>query len=192
MDKEGESSALKGCRAVLTCRVANFSDSPRIPVYTLGLLSKTSQKQLIKLYGERAVNKLNYNADRLQEQINQSSHLQDLVELPLLLEIICFVSDDPNHRDLPSSRAHLYNRAISKMLDRAQRHQNTMMTNMLRPVTLDEKRFALEQAAFDLFMDARFQDVDDKQMRQPIVEALRKIGERGCPGCERNCTRHIY
>ncbi|MFN7929366.1 MAG: hypothetical protein U0Y68_15755, partial [Blastocatellia bacterium] len=162
---------------VITCRTLNFESyqgyfsRQEIPVFRLGELSRGQQEEYINAYPTEFPQR--FDRQKLLQQLQTASQMQPLAAVPLLLSIICLVVDDPQGVQLPARRSELYDKAITKLLQRSRGGAS------LSDVAAADKKLALAHAALELFIGAdRELQFDRSRLRCALSNGLRATGHR--------------
>lgn len=114
------------CPVVMTCRSVSYETyqqaCPGLDVFLLGGLNHGARDLLIERFPARDPDWRQTKAHALISELNRLPQMQPLAANPLLLSILCWVVDDGAERlTLPATRGELYDRAINKFLQRADR-----------------------------------------------------------------------
>jgi HEAT repeat protein len=162
--------AFDKCPTIITCRTVSFEQHSAaygdFQVATLDGLDDRSRDAYIKAYPKLHPHK--FHADRLIEQLNRQPAMRPLAANPLLLNLLCYVVDDPLGVELPATRGELYDLALTRLVDR----NRGISAGYPSTVSTATKRWILERTALELFAGAEgehHRPMDEDQ----VLRALR-------------------
>ena len=168
-------SEFPNCPTFVTCRSVSFekykSVCGELPVFMLLGLSGEARCRLIESYP--AENAGRYDPERLKEELRSHSVMWELASNALILTLICYLVDDPEGLELPTTRAKLYEGVVEKLLSR--RRVEVEYPQGIRP-PLFRKVELLERAVFGLFAAGRLLTFTEEELARHLEEALREKG----------------
>lgn len=173
-----ELSAYPKCPVAVSCRTVSYdrfeTHFPDFSIFKLAGLQTQQRNAYIAKYP--AENIESYSPSHLIEQLERSPQMEALATNPLLLSILCFVTDS-THKGAPlPRRTDLYAALIRKLLNNPKRDE--IPYSPAAP-TLETKCTILARVALSLFLqhgDDRRLVFTEKELQQEIREASRIEG----------------
>jgi len=141
-----------------------------LPVFMLPGLSEEARDRLIGSYP--AENPDKYDSERVKYELRSHSVMWELASNPLILTLICYLVDDPEGLELPTTRAKLYEGVFKKLLGRSR----VQVKYPGEPPGVDEKMAVLERAAFGLFEAGRLLTFKRRELVEQMKTALKEEG----------------
>jgi HEAT repeat protein/energy-coupling factor transporter ATP-binding protein EcfA2 len=159
----------KLCPVILTCRTVSYGQYQTLglPAFTIAGLDQSQQKAFIENFPKEADSK--YDHAKLWQQLQTSPHLQLLASNPLLLNLICFVTENQNEPlPLPATRGQFYEKAIAGLL------QRTRIAVECPKMLVKED--VLAQIALALFIEDKRESFSLATLATPFRETITKAG----------------
>lgn len=141
----------KTCPIVMSCRTVSFSQHkslcPDFPVFTLGGLLEDQQAAYVHaLFANQGTGDV---PQRFINHLRSHPQLKALVTNPLLLNVLCYLTDTSMDTTLPATRGALYKQALTKLLSKVSRRIEVRYPG--EEPSVDEKLAILQRTAFHLF-----------------------------------------
>lgn len=189
---ESALAALPECPTVLFCRTESFEPyralCPDLPAFSLAPLERARRDAWIRAFPAERPER--FHPDALIAQLNRMPHLDALAASPLLLSIVCYVTQEGGAAALPSTRGRLVDRAVERLLARPRRVEVRYRGERF-DLPLARRKRILERAALSLlaglepeaalaFTEARWLDALSEaaegegygEERAPVADAL--------------------